>query len=151
MKITLTKYIKLCLLLFISILTISSGQTQTFKHELKQTINSIDDSWTVEIDTEPQYKHITLVSGTFVGLMKLKKNKALIEYYIYKPANDSLKNEILQYHMYASCTLSSTNYKHEVLKFKDYLLFLPMYPCWTNGYSEDAKKLIGKLVTKLKY
>jgi hypothetical protein len=148
MNTTLIKSIGLNIFLFVTILSTSSGQT--FKDELKQTINSIDDSWTVDIDTETKFNHITLKSGTFVGLMRLKKNNALIEYYIYKPINDSLTNEILQYHMLASCALIGIDFKSEILKFKDYLLFLPMYPCWSNGYSEDAKKLICEMVTKLK-
>lgn len=148
MKTILIKPIGLSIILFVSFL--SAPSRQTFKDELKQTINSIDNSWIVDFDTEVKYNHLILKSGTFLGLMRLKKNKDLIEYYIYNPINESLTNEILQYHMSASCTISNNNNKHEILKFKEYLLFLPMYPCWKNGYSEDAKKLIDKMVEKLK-
>jgi hypothetical protein len=148
MKTALIKSIGLNIIFVITILITSS--VQTFNDELKQIIKSIDDTWTVDIDTETNFNHITLKSGTFVGLMRLKKNNDLIEYYIYKPLNDNLTNEILHYHTLASCALSGTDYKYEILKFKDYLLFLPMYPCWSNGYSEDGKKLIVEMVSKLK-
>lgn len=144
-----TTFFSLSLVLLASILFASCVQT-TFLDELKQKVNTIDNSWTVAIDTIQKFKHPSLVSGTCLGRMTLTKKGESFHYNIYKTSNDSLKNEIRELHMLASCGLSKTDYKTEVLTFKDHVLFLPVYPCWSNGYSEEAKMVIGKLVKELK-
>lgn len=146
---TRTTFFSISLVILVSILFTSFKQT-TFQDELKQKVNTIDNSWTVTIDTIQKFKHPSLVSGTCVGRMTLTKKGESFHYNIYKQNKDSLKNEIREIHLLASCGLSKNDYKNEVLTFKDHVLFLPVYPCWSNGYSEEAKMLIGKLVKELK-
>lgn len=142
---------------FLKFLMIISGAIfltsfkNSFQDELKQIVYSVDSSWTVEFDSESKFDHSILISGNYFGLLKLKKNDDYINYYIFKPHNERLKDEILKYQMLASCTLSNIDNKIEILKIKGYLLFLPMYPCWSSGYSRESKELIEKLVSKYKY
>lgn len=139
------KYIFICL---VFIIDIASSFGQSSLTELQKVIKNVDNSWTSEIDLNNKNKHITLVSGESIGVLKLKKDSNEIEYYIYCPLSDTFKSEIKSYHKLASCAFISAN--NRTLKFKNYILLLPMYPCWISGYSEEEKEFIEKLLIKFK-
>ena len=124
--------------------TIVASYSQTSLKELKQVIFKVDSSWIISIDTVNKNKHSALVSGESIGILKFKKNGDEFEYYIYTAFNNRFSTEIEYYHKFASCAFTTKKYRN--LKYKKYILFLPMYPCWTGGYSEEEKKLIEKLV-----
>ena len=121
---------------------------QTSLAELKQIFKQVDKTWTCDIDTVDKNKHAMLVSGKSIGTLKLKKNSDEVEYFIYTALTDSFFSEIENYHDLASCKQS--NKKRQILNFKNYVLFLPMMPCWTSGYTEEEKRLIEKATLKLK-
>ena len=138
------KRIRIYCIVFLTTIAVSYGQT--FLKELKQIIIKVDPSWTISIDTVNKNEHSALVSGKSIGLLKFKKNSDEFEYYIYIPLNGRFNSEIEYYHAFASCLFTVRNNRN--LIFKNYILFLPMYPCWTGGYSEEEKRLIEKLVVK---
>ena len=142
----MTIRIKIYSILFLITTIVTYGQT-TFT-ELKQIIKKVDATWTSNIDTINKNKHIGLASGKSIGFLKLTKNSDEIEYCIYEALNDSFYSGIENYQDFANCVQTTTSRK--ILNFKNYILFLPMTPCWTNGYSEEEKILIEKLSLRLK-
>ena len=138
--------IQILRLLLLTITVTAYGQTSLT--ELNQTMKQLDSSWTCAIDTVNKNKHAMLISGKSIGILKLKKNSDEVEYFVYTALNDNFFSEVENYHDLASC--AQTNKTRKILNFKSYLLFLPMTPCWTSGYSEEEKRLIEKVALKLK-
>ena len=116
--------------------------------------NKISSKWVLKIDTTHSDSLVSpslIKSGTFNGFVTLAyKDLHTIEFFLFYSENDSVFTyEIGNYLNHASCALSKKHQaKNYYYKIDNYYLFLPMYPCWTPGYSKKSKKQILKLFGK---
>jgi len=130
------------------------GQTNT--ELITELENKINSSWTVKIDTtvSDSFSNSSLLnSGVFEGMVLLSnRNNNVIKFLLFYSENDSVfTNEIGNYLDHASCgppqKYQPASY---YFKFEKYYLFLPLYPCWSPGYSTENKKQILRLYGKAK-
>lgn len=106
----------------------------------------------IKIDTaesvKTQFKGVYIIkSGEFKGVATVFIDSTKFNLLIFTTSNDSiLREQVNSFHNHASCTLSKDyNLFHTIYKIKDFYLFLPMYPCWTSGYSDKMKRVMEKL------
>ncbi|HIP36838.1 MAG TPA: TPM domain-containing protein [Crocinitomix sp.] len=118
-------------------------------NELKSEIQNIAGvKWIVKINDSLEFSHPYLKKGEYISTLTINSENDTIKFLLYTSSDSTFENEITEYHMLASCSLSKENYKFKTYKNLNYFLFLPSYPCWNNGYSENGKEMIRKMFKK---
>jgi hypothetical protein len=123
------------------------GQTQIT--HLVDLVKEVDNTWTLKIDTSTKAQKGLIFGGQCVGFMIFTKGKQVITYCVYQSLSNNFDSSIHHTQKLASCSIIGLTEKNQIAKQKDLIIFLSIYPCWSE-YSEEAKKLIQKTFTKLR-
>lgn len=140
------KKIVLTFLLF-SLTSTLFGQSKII--HIADLIRGLDKTWTLKIDTSRKTKKSLIVGGQNLGFLTFTKGEQEITYCVYQSLSNNIDSSIRQTQKLASCNTIGLTEKNQIVKRNDFVIFLSIYPCWTE-YSDDAKKLIQKTFTKLK-
>jgi hypothetical protein len=142
-----------CLLLMLIAFSTSNLYSQSVLDQLKDHLKSIDSTIvSIELDTlesaKSDFNGLSLLrSGKFKGVLTivLDENSGF-RLLVYSSEDDSaFRKEVETFHMHASCR--GRDYNNVDLYMRGgYYFFLPMYPCWTIGYTGKGKKILSELL-----
>ena len=114
---------------------------------LANSLKNVDKAWVLKIDSSKKARKNLVIDDDFAGFLIFTKGKQQIKLCVYQYSHDKEK-WILQIQKLASCSSIGLTEKNQIAKIKGLIIFLPVYPCWSD-YSEDGKKLIQRVFTKL--
>lgn len=155
---TLKNSISLIILFFI--LIINPVYSQENIHKFVLELNDLTDTnWKFKIDTTKITKEeinslSQINAGNYIGIIEVYlKDTFQFSLLVFSSNNIvKLSEEVSNYHRLSNCSLTEDydDGYNAIIKYDNLVVFLPMYPCWSNGYSNKSKILIKKFAQHYK-